>query len=201
MKKTTGKRPTLIIGPKHSGKSTNVTAIIKELSVDGVAVKRLDFTGKGFVSNLPSVVASQCEQYTKVVVIDELYPIARNIESVLKISSTGLKLRKSRKVIHPKIIVVMCIDSNIQLDRFLPFDIMRHERTDTGTVTPIKPSIEFRDRQEVQSLSSNLADLLCWFAGFKAGTRSIEEMSSLLGIAENGINAARELNLKLKAKL
>ena len=50
------------------------------------------------------------------------------------------------------------------------------------------------------NLSQDLADLLCWWQGFKAG-RKLENDCADSFEAENGVNAARKINILLKKEL
>lgn len=52
---------------------------------------------------------------------------------------------------------------------------------------------------QADNVSSDLADLLCWWQGFKLGLRFDGTDEKL--VADNGIEAAREINLKIRDQL
>lgn len=60
----------------------------------------------------------------------------------------------------------------------------------------MKVTIEIDNAENV---SSDLADLLCWWQGFKYGLRL--DGTDEKPVAENGVEAARQLNLKIKDQL
>jgi hypothetical protein len=57
---------------------------------------------------------------------------------------------------------------------------------------PIPITLSISDAEVVRD---NLADLLCWWQGFKAGMKASGNEDHY--IAENGIEAARDLRLKI----
>jgi hypothetical protein len=54
--------------------------------------------------------------------------------------------------------------------------------------------------EKPEEVSHNLSDLLCWWEGFKTGIQINNEFPQSF-VAQNGINAARELNIAIKDKL
>lgn len=51
-----------------------------------------------------------------------------------------------------------------------------------------------------ESVSNDLSDLLCWWEGFKIGLKVGNDSSHFM-VAENGVEAARSLNIKIKDQL
>lgn len=56
---------------------------------------------------------------------------------------------------------------------------------------------------DAENVSSNLADLLCWWQGFKTGLKIDKDEFSKVdySVAENGIKELQELNIKIKKQL
>lgn len=48
-----------------------------------------------------------------------------------------------------------------------------------------------------EELSHNLSDLLCWWEGFRMGL-SVESSHDGYLVAQNGIDAARKLNIRIR---
>lgn len=61
----------------------------------------------------------------------------------------------------------------------------------------IKISIEIEDAERFRD---ELADLLCWWEGFKMGLKVNPDSSQYI-IADNGIDKVKELNIKIKDKI
>lgn len=55
--------------------------------------------------------------------------------------------------------------------------------------------------EDAESLQDDLSDLLCWWQGFRAAARLHSEYPEYLAPAQNGIDAARKLNQKIKDAL
>lgn len=53
---------------------------------------------------------------------------------------------------------------------------------------------------KAETVSHNLADLLCWWEGFKMGLKAGDNTDHFM-IAENGIEAARDLNCKIRDQI
>lgn len=55
-------------------------------------------------------------------------------------------------------------------------------------------------KHRAASLAHDISDLLCWWQGFKAAVRLSNPDGVYTDMAQNGIEAAQDLNLMLKAK-
>lgn len=54
--------------------------------------------------------------------------------------------------------------------------------------------------ENAEKVCHDISDLLCWWEGFKMGLKINSESTDYI-IAQNGINAIRELNINIKSKL
>lgn len=195
------KEPYLVIGPRRSGRTLSAREIAGKNCTDLENIVEIQHN----VSDVLSVatIKKQINRATEIILIDQIDDLTTQIHWILKLASDGIKPHRSKTTIYPLVIAVVLGNSDRNFQSYLPFNVKRcHAITTFNGMSPEPPKVQLEfTPEEARKLSHDLSNMLCWWQGFRAGIRTIDEFSSIIGVADNGIKAAQTLNEKIKSKI
>lgn len=121
----------------------------------------------------------------------------RNVHKLIEYAEDGIKVGNRKH--HPSIIGTLDFTNGAKLSSICDVVDLREQHKVTSVSETPQVVLEMTP-EKAKKMSMYLADLLCWWQGFRAGTRSIDEYSQYLATPQYGIEAARDLKDMLDRK-